>query len=139
MNNREIKFRVWVPIANKYLNSYKKNGLVFQNGSDKDMEEFGAYDLSQCLEFNYIVQQYTGLKDANGKEIYEGDIVEETWSENYPYGYRPYEYVSKKEKFIVEYKVPSFTFPNRKGDQVIIEDYKLKVVGNIFEHPELLK
>ena len=56
---REIRFRAW----------YKSDALMIDN------ESFGG-----SIPFsntNYILMQYTGLKDKNGKEIYEGDILQD--------------------------------------------------------------
>ena len=61
---REIKFRAWLEPEKKM-----NNGL-FGLRSDGEVSF-----QSNNPEFNVILMQYTGLKDKNGKEIYEGDIV----------------------------------------------------------------
>ncbi len=67
-----------------------------------------------------IPLQYTGLKDKSGKEIYEGDIIAVEGMENLP----------------VEYIDGSFM----AGDSgQYLTSYPFKVIGNIYENPELLK
>lgn len=72
-----------------------------------------------------IAQQYTGLKDRNGKEIYEGDVVE-----NY------------EIKDIVIFKIGMFTIKDIGSEVGLFYPLKsyhdLELIGNIYEHPELL-
>lgn len=77
---------------------------------------------------NYEVMQFTGLKDKNGKEIYEGDIVRlEQW---------------EPEIYEVVFNRGGFCFRHSDTD-VFYHDAKYiekgEVIGNIYENPELLQ
>ncbi|MGK8427376.1 YopX family protein [Bacillus cereus] len=112
---REIKFRAW----------------------DKEFKQFSDMALNyKIADINYYTDyewmQYTGLKDKNGKEIYEGDILDDP--EEKPL------YVEFSTKFAAFCFVDKFdpcgpTFYTTKD--LHYED--LKVIGNIYENPELLE
>ena len=72
------------------------------------------------------VMQYTGLKDKNGKEIYEGDIVE-TFFEN------------RKYVGAIEFSSQSLAYRMKEMEHVWLTGRTIKVIGNIYENPELLK
>jgi hypothetical protein len=104
---REIKFRAW---------------------DDEDKTMYSQEDLDKSLmsilsDPWYKIMQYTGLKDKEGKEIYEGDIIQ--------YRHGNYRHT---ERFVVDYD-PEFGYPG-----LLLESlYACKVVGNIYENKELLK
>ena len=63
---REIKFRAWDLVHKKMI---QVKSLEFGVGITHQNDDMGDID-------GYLLMQYTGLKDKNGKEIYDGDIVQ---------------------------------------------------------------
>jgi uncharacterized phage protein (TIGR01671 family) len=129
---RPIKFRAW----------HKKHGMIYpdehftlQDAIIGNLDFFG----SPAKDFNiadFVFMQYIGLQDANGEDIYEGDIV----TSNHPDivdGYR----------WVVQWKDAGFYPFNdvdeqghgelRYGVRNQLETFE--VIGNIHEHPELLE
>jgi uncharacterized phage protein (TIGR01671 family) len=126
---REIKFRVW--------DSYKKAYLDYPcRFNHLDFNDFFCCDrYFKCDEEKCIVQQFTGLLDKNGEEIYEGDIIQ----------YNSWTTGSYGSKFTGEVRFGGETagfaiFNKEDGTEQILwrdeQDY-LTVIGNIFENPEL--
>jgi len=116
---REIKFRAWDENKKKWLQKYKDIWLCVDDGRTCTLENSGNWDSGDYLKgVSVILMQYTGLKDKNGKEIYEGDIVI-VHPEN-KYGRRVIE-IDLYEGF-------------NHGDGGNFE-----IIGNIYENPELIK
>ncbi len=142
--NREIKFRAW-DNENKYM-VISKQGVftALRNSMNIVRQDNGYYNDGDLLKPNkekYILMQYTGLDDKNGKEIYEGDIVlYQDWEMAYEGGGND----SFINKGIVEYCEDNCCFNVTERQTVDLADvlYKdnedLEVIGNIYENSELL-
>lgn len=117
---RDIKFRQWID-GKSYL---------WGVGVD-DCNFIGAHSNGSNNAGNTVHEQFTGLKDVNGVEIYEGDIVRDH------VGVGEVQYSDKKAAFKVNYHdgfAKWFIDYNLKGERESIE-----VIGNIHQNPELLE
>ena len=128
---REIKFRAWDKI-HKEMSTWS---------SLYDNPNLWEYILSHNEQFenwigDIVLMQYTGLKDKNGTEIYEGDILLFNNSHNG---------MNKKWKCVVKYRGGSFVceYPvdgvYNHFDSWNVPKVTWEVIGNIYENPELLE
>ena len=130
----EIKFRAWDKLKNEMLAfddidlMWLPNGALIINNEENDVERGGPV----------VLMQYTGLKDKNGKEIYEGDIIEQSDAFIVPIA-------SNGEGRVLEIKWSDTNacccfYINgicQRAVDVCFEQ-EIKVIGNINENPELL-
>lgn len=121
---REIKFRVWNTETNKMIINVKKMG-VFALQSIYSIDEFLVIPTNE----KYPLMQYTGLKDKNGVEIYEGDIIKYDFNElNYRIEFLNAEFIARRFYENIENLYPT-EFDYGK---------ECEVIGNIYENKELL-
>lgn len=148
--SRAIKFRVWCTRFNRYHSTdvellgsqqglrepYDPNGLIVKYRTDVNIDGSPA-SLDQYDRNRFVLEQYTGLKDSTGREVYEGDIVQilcfDGWKDTTGF---PVSYQVKWSTIAVGWRGfrPAMTDPSAGVD---ISDSPL-ILGNLHEHPTLL-
>lgn len=124
------KYRMWNKITSRL---HGVDGLYFDSEEVQYKDEVGVL---RFIKFeNTILMQSTGLRDKNGKEIFEGDILgidtdEEVVNVNIFWN-------SKHALFMLESK--KYNENNLLAELVEDNAYPFEIVGNIYENPELLE
>ncbi|MCL4581419.1 hypothetical protein YWH7199_08420 [Fusobacterium nucleatum YWH7199] len=122
---REIKFRAWLKekkIMGEVLGIDILHKEIFFSNEDVDCYEHTDFK-------NIELMQYTGLKDMKEKEIYEGDILFESFREKY------YKVIFENGSFRAEFEGD---FEEYSFDLIDVVAQGYEVVGNIYQNPELL-
>lgn len=150
---REIKFRAWDKKRKKmiyYTPEVDPKNCGYLVYCDMEtlaigldgylylLDECGNWECPKSLGEDYEIMQYTGLKDKNGREIYEGDIIvvrvlhdgdEYCWDNE------------KQEPIpqLVKWDERRCSFDFGHASRICYCPHHFEVIGNIFENPETLK
>ena len=124
---REIKFRAW--FGDKMIKPMSLQKMIHQKDNTIPLK---------VLEKEIIFMQYTGLKDKNGVEIYEGDLLQSFYNDG-----EIHEVIWHEES--ASFRVATY-LDNRHGGSFAelffmddIHENCNKIIGNIYENPELLQ
>lgn len=121
------KFRVWLPNPD-VERMLRVKALVFEHDKTRCVCGY-AYDF-YLEDEDAIIMQSTGLRDKNGKEIFEGDIVKmakDVYSD--PTYYE-----------VIRHRGGSYRLDsNQHGCELWLRHTNCEVIGNIYENPELLE
>lgn len=134
--NREIKFRAWN--EKHSIATLRMMYEVYINPEGKVGHPDGEY-------YELPLMQFTGLKDKNGKEIYEGDILKTFWQHDGVSNY-DYELVGEVKwdeewlHFMIEKDKGDSTiaYPLHSFEQDELDAESIEVIGNIYENPNLI-
>ncbi|MDY2577339.1 YopX family protein [Lactiplantibacillus plantarum] len=117
-----IKFRAWYMPFGKYGAMQE---MLYSRASH-------ILALAETEPEKYIPEQFTGLKDVNGKEIYEGDIVKVS-----------YKYAQPKVSLVIREDGNSYIVGEdmATGNEMLVSDHigEIEVIGNVHANPELLE
>lgn len=139
--NREIKFRAWDSVHNRMIYSDKHLGFrPFEDNNSFDNYDFniskkGVYCLAYdeydddfgggvCNETDLPIMMWTGLKDKNGKDVYEGDKV-----------MRDYEWTEPDEIGVITWNkdTASFQIKGHIPSSSMKHLDRMKVIGNVWD------
>lgn len=133
MNNRELKFRVWDKLRKTFIypsTGYQGHFVIDLNGKFHNLQNGSGGE-------EYEVQQYIGIKDKNGIDIYEGDVVKyKVWLGCYDAD--EYDERISSILFIDGRFYPIPLYDECEDSWYSYKQYDFEVMGNVLENPELL-
>ena len=138
---KEIKFRAWDKDNQRMVNEIVPmphgngaNKPVYDNRNVRDVKWIVGGTDSVCKKMwepwhipNCIVMQYTGLKDKNGKEIYEGDVINANITEHH---------LPTMGSVVFDDHFLFYANKNEAGNTPLFKLDQIEIIGNIYENPE---
>ena len=137
---REIKFRVWTGIKMEHQVVVGQLGAFYEGGISPT--DSACISTTTLYHKETPVMQFTGLRDKNGKEIYEGDIIrinnlQETWKRGEPnFDWRIFSIEWVRYTFVLTNK--AMNKPLADYDTRTLQPWDCEIIGNIYSNPELL-
>ena len=128
---RQIKFRGYGEFEKKWIYGYGLHQVIYGYEDGESRTIWLTTGIKTIVAVHEkSAGQYTGLRDCNRKEIYEGDIVETTRERNHVIGvvtyYKAAWYIKSKDNKHIRL-IPRFSIAENK------------VIGNVYQNPELLE
>ena len=137
--NRVIKFRGKRPDNGKW---YFGSLVTWQNGYVEIIDEKeNKAGREKITVLPKTVGQFTGLKDKDGKEIYEGDIITIKYDKEEVYVRKLIRYIPELSAFCsanIKELGLKFIYPYSSITQEYINELHFEVIGNIHDNPDLL-
>lgn len=127
---REIKFRAWSQKDGSYINGFNMYGFSLGQGAPE--EHLQRYD-SVWKKGEFVLEQRTGLKDKNGTEGYESDLIEGVHKET-----------GEKIRGPIVWDAKAFHWGLLRDGWImslecLVMCYEHEIIGNIHQDPKLLE